>query len=171
MADLRSKLIETIRRFLVASALGLWLGGFTFYSAVVILVGTDVLGDHRQVGFITQRVSNWLNLIGAIALMLALWNMVAIWPTSARWKRSLLALAWLAMAISLAALLPLHRSLDGVLNADSQEIASYEEFLWLHRAYLAISTAQWGAGLVHVLCLVVPSGERAVDYDTLNSGD
>jgi len=168
---LQSNLITAIRRFLVASALGLWLGGFTFYSAVVIHVGTDVLGDHRPVGFITQRVSNWLNLIGAIALLLSLWNMAAIWPAAGRWKRGFLALSWLAMAIALAALVILHRSLDGVLNTDSQEIVNYKEFLWLHRGYLAVSTAQWGAGLLHVFCLLFPSPEPAVGYDALKPGD
>lgn len=171
VATLQRNLFLAIRRFLVATALGLWLGGFTFYSAVVIHVGTDVLGDHRPVGFITQRVSDWLNLIGAIALLLALWNMAANWPTAARWKRALLALSWLVMAIALAALVVLHCSLDGALNVDSQEIVNYKEFLWLHRAYLAISTAQWGAGLLHVFCLLFPSSEPAVAYDALKLGD
>jgi hypothetical protein len=171
MACLQSKLSAAIRRFLVASALGLWLGGFTFYSAVVIHVGTDVLGDHRQVGFITQRVSNCLNLIGAIALVLMLWNMAAMWATAARWKRAALGATWVFMTVSLAALVVLHRSLDGVLDAGSQEITSYDEFLWLHRAYLAVSTAQWGAGLLHVYCLVLPSAAATIESHTLKPGD
>src|SRR5579864_5258627 len=148
MTSLRSSFGTALRRFLVAATLGLWLGGFTFYSAVVIHVGTDVLGDHRQVGFITQKVSNWLNLIGAVTLVLAFWNMAAIRRVAARGKRAVLGATWLVMAISLAALVVLHRSLDGVLNANSQEIVNYDEFLWLHGAYLAVSTVQWGAGLL-----------------------
>jgi len=136
-----------IRRFLVALGLGLWLGGFTFYSAVVIHVGADVLGDHRPVGFITQEVSNWLNLIGSIVLALLLWNMAATWPAATRWRRAGLAVTWLGMSIGLAALVVLHRSLDAVLNADSREIINYHQFLWLHRFYLAISTGQLGRRL------------------------
>jgi hypothetical protein len=169
--DLRSHLITTIRRFLVAAALGLWVGGFTFYSAVVIHVGTNVLGDHRQVGFITQRVSNWLNLIGAFALVLALWNMAAIRAGAARWRRAALAVTWLFMTLSLAALVVLHRSLDGVLDAGSQEITSYDEFLWLHRAYLAVSTAQWGASLLHSFCLLLPSAPPPIENHALMPGD
>ncbi|HEY2148979.1 MAG TPA: hypothetical protein VGH32_13650 [Pirellulales bacterium] len=171
MVKFRCNLLTALRRFLVAAALGLWLGGFTFYSAVVIHVGTDVLGDHRQVGFISERVSNWLNLIGAVALVLALWNMVAIWRTAARWRQAILGATWLVMTISLAALVVLHRSLDGVLNTDSQEIVNYDEFLWLHGAYLAVSTVQWGAGLLHVFCLVFPSRAPMADHHALNAGD
>ncbi len=171
MTSVQSCFVTAIRRFLVAAALGLWLGGFTFYSAVVIHVGTDVLGDHRQVGFITQRVSNWLNLIGAVALVLAFWNMAAIWRMAARGTRAVLGATWLVMAISLAALVVLHRSLDGVLNTNLQEIVNYDEFLWLHGAYLAVSTVQWGAGLLHVFCLVFPSRVPTADHHALNAGD
>jgi hypothetical protein len=146
-----------IRRFLVASGLGLWLGGFTFYSAVAIHVGAEVLGDHRPVGFITQQVSNWLNLIGAIVLAIMLWNMAAIWPAASRWRRTGLTVTWLGMAIGMVALVVLHHALDAVLNAESQEIVDDHRFIWLHRFYLAVSTGQWGAGLLHVWCLVVPA--------------
>jgi hypothetical protein len=148
-----------LRRFLVASGLGLWLGGFTFYSAVVIHIAAEILGDHRPVGFITQDVSNWLNLIGAVVLAILLWNMAAIWPTATRWCRTGLTVTWLSMAIGLGALVVVHHALDAVLNADSQEIVDYRRFIWLHRFYLAISTGQWGAGLLHVWCLVVPAAD------------
>jgi hypothetical protein len=150
-----------LRRFLVASGLGLWLGGFTFYSAVVIHVGADVLGDHRPVGFITQEVSNWLNLVGAIVLALLLWNMAASWPTATRRRRTGFSVTWLSMAVGMVALVVLHHALDAVLNADSQEIVDYHRFIWLHRFYLAISTGQWGAGLLHVWCLVVPAANTS----------
>jgi hypothetical protein len=110
-------------------------------------------------------------MICAVALMLALWNMAAIWKTAPRWRRTILTVSWIAMTVALAALVVLHRSLDGVLNSDSQEIASYYEFLWLHRAYLAVSTAQWGAGLLHVLCLVIPSEPAPAESHALKPGD
>jgi hypothetical protein len=155
------KLIETfahvVRRFLVASAMGLWLGGFTFYGAVVIKVGEAVLGSHRPVGFITQEVSHWLNLIGAVALSLLLWNIAAEWAAVGPWRRFGLAATWIIMAVSLAALVVIHRFLDGVLDVETQKILNYKQFLWLHRIYLAISTAQWAAGLLHACLLLLPS--------------
>ncbi len=114
-----------LRRFLVASGLGLWLGGFTFYSAVVIHVGAEILGDHRPVGFITQEVSNWLNLIGAIVLAILLWNMAAIWPAATRCRQTGLIVTWLSMAIGMVALVVLHHALDAPVPLAAPLVSRY----------------------------------------------
>ncbi|MCA9269901.1 MAG: hypothetical protein KDA41_15580, partial [Planctomycetales bacterium] len=44
-----------------------WWGGLTFYAGVVVPVGAAVFGSTEQ-GFVTQRVTNWLNLLLAVAL-------------------------------------------------------------------------------------------------------
>ena len=66
-----------LRRFLVLVALMFWLGGFTFYAAVVVPVGQEDLGSHLEQGFITRQVTKYLNLSGAIALLLLAWDVVA----------------------------------------------------------------------------------------------
>ena len=43
-----------LRRFLVLIALFFWQGGFTFYAAVVVPVGQQVLHSHLRQGFVTQ---------------------------------------------------------------------------------------------------------------------
>src|SRR5438128_2634153 len=50
-----TRYLIALRRFLAACGLAVWLGGFTFYGAVVIPMGEQVLGSHRPVGFITQQ--------------------------------------------------------------------------------------------------------------------
>jgi hypothetical protein len=149
---------SAVRRFLVATVTGLWLGGFTFYAAVVIKVGEEVLGSHRPIGFVTQEVSRWLNAIGIVAVVLLLWNMVAVWTTSSRWTKFGLAFTWTVMMTGLVCLFAIHPMLDGTLSSNGQEILDYNRFIGLHRAYLTVSTAQWCAGLLHVWCLVGPSG-------------
>ena len=52
-----------LRRFLVLIALFFWQGGFTFYAAVVVPVGQQVLHSHLRQGFVTQQVTNYLNLL------------------------------------------------------------------------------------------------------------
>ena len=83
-------LIGPIRRFLFIAAVAFWLGGFTFYTSVVIPVGTHTLGSVRQ-GFITQQVTGWLNVAGAFALPLVFWNMAAVWRARGRAMRFALA--------------------------------------------------------------------------------
>src|SRR3954451_24425626 len=63
-----------LRRFLVVQALMFWQGGFLFYAAVVVPVGTDVLGGAAAQGVITARVTGWLNLIGLACLGLLAWD-------------------------------------------------------------------------------------------------
>src|SRR5262249_56597146 len=96
-------LMTILRRFLVLIALFFWQGGFTFYAAVVVPIGQQVLNSHLRQGFITQQVTNYLNLSGAIALVPLAWEVVVSGDPSRRrrWFRGLL---WTLMALALAAL-------------------------------------------------------------------
>src|SRR5436190_15643209 len=89
---------EILRRYLFTVATALWLGGFTFYSTVVIHTGHRVLGGLLEVGFVTQRVTSWLNLIGVVALLILLWNVIATWCGPCVNMRWALAMSWLIMA-------------------------------------------------------------------------
>ena len=93
-----------VRRFLVLAALMFWQGGFTFYAAVVVPIGTAQLGGATEQGFITRHVAWYLNLVGAVALgflfMLSgpWWKVPAPWTahatTTALWVRFLLQFLW-----------------------------------------------------------------------------
>jgi len=131
-----------LRRFLVVSAIALWMGGFTFYSGLVIPIATDVLGSHRAAGFITQRVTSSLNICGVLALAILLWNLIADRESATRQERRRLTLAWAFLAIAEIALVALHPILDAQLDRASQQIVGAHFIAW-HRTYLWISTAQW----------------------------
>jgi hypothetical protein len=140
----------TVRRFVFFATVAFWLGGFTFYSGVVIHVGIRVLGSHLRQGLITQQVTNWLNLIGAIALPIMLWNTASIWSSRGPVARFFLAATWLAMAAVQVELFALHPLLDRLLDAPARAILDYDRFDTLHRLYLLSATLQWGVGVVHV---------------------
>src|SRR5262245_30872810 len=61
--------LETFRRVALLLGLCLWFGGFTFYALVVIHVGHRVFRGRLEVGFLTQAVTHWLNLIGGAVLV------------------------------------------------------------------------------------------------------
>ena len=144
------------RRFLVAIALGLWLGGFTFHALVVIPAGERVLGSVQEMGFVTQQVTVVLNRIGVVALLVALWN---LWLT--RPRRGLF-LTWIVLAASQVGLMLLHPVLDGLLVTKTHEIADEERFYRLHQVYLWTSALQWGAGILHVALLLRRSAQPAI---------
>src|SRR6516165_1555208 len=102
-----------LRRFLVLSALFFWQGGFTFYASVVVPVGQEVFGHLRQ-GFITRQVTVYLNLSGAIALALLIWDLVAVRDPS-QWRRWIRWVLWLSMALLLTWLCLLHGQLNELL--------------------------------------------------------
>jgi hypothetical protein len=154
----------TVRRFLFAAAVAFWLGGFTFYSAVVIHVGHRVLGSQLKQGFVTQRVTNWLNLAGALALLVMLWNARAVWRERGRLGRLgrlgrfVLAGTWVLMAAVQVELFVLHPAMDALLDTAARVVLDDPAFRRLHFVYLMSSTAQWAAGLLHVWCVAAAAG-------------
>ena len=139
---------KTLRRFVGLVSLALWWGGLTFYALVVVPIGSDVFGATAQ-GFVTQRVTHWLNGIGVVTLVLLLWNLTAV-------RRRLLIVTWLLLASCLASLAMLHGSLDGLLDPQSQTVNDAERFYKLHRVYLVLTAVQWLAGLAHLWGLRLP---------------
>ncbi len=138
------------RRYLALAALFFWQGGFTFYAAVVVPVGQDVLGTHFEQGLITRGVTVYLNLAGAVALLPLVWDAVGTRDSSA-WRRRLRLLLWLGMAAALVALYRLHPLVDQYLELDSHNLTDRRAFRHYHRLYLWVSTVQWGFALVYLL--------------------
>jgi hypothetical protein len=146
-------------RFLVVMALLFWQGGFLFYASVVVPVGQEELGSHRRQGFITRKVTNYLNLSGVVALGVLAIDLAAHDPS--RWRRAARGLSWLGMAVTLAGLAALHWFMDDWLEPASRSILAPDAFQAAHRSYLWVSTIQWVFGLVY-LCLALGAW-RAVD--------
>ena len=146
--------VEFVRRFLTIGVLSLWFGGFTFYSAVVIHVGHRVLGRVEQ-GFVTQRVTNWLNLIAVISIAVLAWNAVAGWRCAGKRLRLSLAATLTTMTIAQAALFAIHPKLDRMLDVGHHEIVDRRAFRSLHKVYLDTATVQWSATIGHIATVLL----------------
>lgn len=135
----------TLRRFLVVQLLLLWQGGFLFYVAVVVPVGTRLHGPAGQ-GAVTARVTDALNAIGAVALAaLALDLRLTRDPNrrraACRWA------AWGVALLCLGLLVYVHVRLDAQMDDERRSVAS-AAFYSTHRVYLLASTVQWLACLL-----------------------
>jgi hypothetical protein len=142
------RLLLLARRFLVVIALMFWQGGFTFYASVVVPIGQDVIGPLTQ-PFITRQVAWWINAAGAATLLILALDLVAArrelrWAHRSRW------LLWLGMAATLVVLVWLHPQIDRYLNLESQDVIDRKALRPWHRAYLWVSTVQWGFGLAYL---------------------
>ena len=135
-----------LRRFLVLAALMFWQGGFTFYAAIVVPIGTEVLGTPIEQGRITRQVAQSINLAGAAALAVFAVDIVSTRSIrGGRW------FAWLVMALALSVLVVLHGRLDSLFIPDDLKIIDRPTFRSLHRTYLWVSTIQWGFAILFAI--------------------
>ena len=139
--------MQLLRRFLVIQALLLWQGGFLFYAAVVIPIGSDLLGSWAQ-GTVTRHVTDRMNVIGAVTLLILAWDQ---WANPALNCRKCRWALWIVMTLSLVALALLHPAMASYVDgAGSGSAWEFGTFYFWHRVYLYVSTAQWVAGLGYV---------------------
>lgn len=145
-------MMRQLRRFLVIASLMFWLGGFTFYVSVVVPVGAAVLHSHLRQGMITRQVTVWLNVAGAIGLLVLLWDMLAA-VDPARWRFRLRVGSWLFMVACQAGLFALHGYLDSMLDVRAMKIID-PDFYLAHRFYLWAQTLQWLGGLLFIALML-----------------
>jgi hypothetical protein len=139
--------MSTLRRFLVIQALLVWQGGFFFYAAVVVPVGSRVHGAFGQ-GMVTRNVTDWMNVIGAVAVVVLGWDQWANGDSrTSRWARWGL---WTVLAGGLVALAVLHTRLEAYLDSSMD----YRTFYGWHRIYLTVAGIQWIAALAYVAVLL-----------------
>ncbi|HEX4589563.1 MAG TPA: hypothetical protein VH120_06520 [Gemmataceae bacterium] len=138
-----------LRRFLVVAALMFWIGGFTFYAAVVVPIGTDVTGSKEGQGAITRQVAPEINWSGVAALTIFAVD-IALTRSLRRWRRARW-LAWLGMAVCLAALMAMYPHLDRMFHGEEAYLDDRSVFRPWHRAYLWTITVQWGFAILFAI--------------------
>ena len=156
-------------RFSLVMAFAVWQGGFVFYGGVVIPIGTRVLGSDVEQGFITQAVSERLNWIGIICLLIWAASLAVDRKTHfsraepiARDRRvhSLSWLIWIGLAIGMLGLFVLHYFMDLQLDSQTQTVRDFKQFKQLHRFYLGISTLQWIGAMALLWYSLSQTGSR-----------
>jgi hypothetical protein len=140
-------------RFVVLAGIIFWVGGFTFYTSVVVPIGTEHLGRVGQ-GLITMEVTQRINAAGTISLALLLADLAL----TRGFRRSRAAL-WLLMALAQAALFALHGHLSGQIDLETHSIRGRPSFYQWHRLYLWIHTVQWAAALASLALLLASWGK------------
>ncbi len=133
---------EIARRFLVLQAFLLWQGGFVVYGGVVVPIGAGVLGSETLQGFVTQRVTLWLNGFAALWCVALAWDCLAVRGDALR--------GWLVAicAAGVLTLIGLHAAMDAHLDAEDMKVLDRAAFARLHVAYLCVSTLHWLLALV-----------------------
>jgi hypothetical protein len=157
-------MVTMARRVLLSISLMFWQGGFTFYAGVVVPIGTEILGSAVDQGFITQKVTVWLNVAGVAAVAFMVWE-AAVAKDPCRWRRWVRVASLLVMAGGLVILYAMHPLLDELLLGAESRVLNRPRFRELHRVYLWTSTVQWGAAVVWIV--TQPWAWRAEDLEAV----
>jgi len=155
-------MILVIRRMVLLVSLMFWQGGFMFYGGVVVPVGGRILGSETKQGFITQSVTNYLNLAGAVCLIVWLEH---LWHDRRNGVSKLEWGIWSFTAVSVIVLAGIHVQMDHVLGVESSTVLDPEWFGRCHRIYIRTSSLQWVASLA-LLFLAVLRWNR---HDTMKA--
>jgi hypothetical protein len=145
-----------LRRVLLLWLFMFWQGGFLFYGAIVVTVGSEVLGNDFAQGLITRRVTDRLNLVGALVLMAWIGDLVVEPRYCRKWRWA----AWLFLLITLGGLAWLHQQMEEHIDLEHSRLIERDAFHHLHRWYLRISTVQW-IGSVALTCWTLQNWHEA----------
>jgi hypothetical protein len=135
-------MMKTVRRFVLLQALLLWQGGFLFYAAVVVPAGEEVLGSAAAQGPITARVTDTLNTIGLVALVVLAIDLRLtldsnVHRTAIRWW------CWSVAILCQVALFYFHVLLDAFMDPTRTRVIIGPPFRPVHRMYLWAVSVQW----------------------------
>ena len=128
----------------------------TFYAIVVVPVANSILPSGEQ-GFVTQEVTNWMNRLGVLVLLILVANALYL-RSRAFWGVCAILIA------SYVALFVVHGQIDQLLDPSAFAVADQERFQSLHERYLIVVTTQWFAALAALwllLCGQATSGETS----------
>lgn len=147
-------------RLLLLLTFALFWGGLTFYTAFVVRISHDVLGDPMVGGLITQRVTEWLQILGGITVALMLWNAGRIAQISRGWGAAL-AVCTIVLGCAILGLVIVHGHLDAVIDVNGVEITDRDAFAAGHRRYNQLTTVEWLVSLAYLA--ITLSAWRHVD--------
>src|SRR5262249_27787376 len=106
------------RRLILLWLFMFWQGGFVFYGAVVVTIGSEVLGGDFAQGLITRHVAVAINLTGLIVLLAWIWDLLAERGSHVRRRWAV----WGFLLLTLAVLFWLHPQMDALIDADGYRL-------------------------------------------------
>ncbi|NQZ55930.1 MAG: hypothetical protein HRT88_00425 [Lentisphaeraceae bacterium] len=142
--------IQILLRSLLIIFLSIWFGGFLLYSSVVISAAHKVLKDHTLVGLITQQVTNSLNVLGVITVVLLIIDFLVNKAVKLTRFSVIQSLLLLIIGGGLLALFIIHNQMDSYIDIKAQDVVEWRQFYSLHKVYLIISTVQFFATLIYI---------------------
>ncbi len=122
------------------------------------------MGNHRDIGFITQQVTRWLNLSSLVPMLIMWWNMRTDRAAESDRARLIRTCTWIIIAACQAGLFVAHPWVSRLLDTTRHHILDHDRFEVRHNIYETIVTVQWVAAMAHIW--VTLQGWRVRDVNT-----
>lgn len=132
----------------------LFWGGLTFYTGIVVRISHDVVSDLMEGGLITQRVTVWLQYLGAATTLLMLTNACVVYKQQPGYGRVLLGTV-LLLGLAIVGLMLVHADLDAVIDVAEQTVTDQEAFDIGHRRYNQLTTIEWLSSVSYLIITVL----------------
>ncbi|QDT08157.1 hypothetical protein [Planctomycetes bacterium K23_9] len=142
-----------MNRVLLLLVFAIYWGGLTFYTGIVVRISHDVLNDPMDGGLITQRVTAWLQILGAAAVVLMLMNALIVAKRSTLHGGLLIGCSSI-LGCAVLGLFIVHGQLDAVIDVSNATIIDRDGFTIGHQRYNQLTTVQWIASLVYLVITV-----------------
>jgi hypothetical protein len=126
--------------YLKIIVLSIWWGAFTFYAGIVVPVGMQVLGSHTEMGFITQQVTNYLNVFSLIAFLIYAYLLKNEEVKKGNLVKEITVISLIGFQLLLFLL---HSYQTDLLDFALHKVLDYDIFYLLHRIYLIVETIIW----------------------------
>lgn len=153
----------TLVRAIFLFCFALFWGGLTCYTGFVVRIIHDVVADPMDGGLITQRVTVLLQILGAITVVLMLWNAFQVSRVCKKYGVTL-ALCAIVVGVAIVGLFVVHSHLDTVIDVEASEVTNREVFTISHRRYNQLTTIEWIASVLYLPITV--AAWRRVDSQT-----
>ena len=154
-------------RILFLLVFALFWGGLTFYTGFVVRISHDVLDDPMDGGLITQRVTDVLQILGAITFSFMACNALLTLRQSRNAGFWLFVVGGLFLS-ALVGLFIVHNHLDSVIDISASEVTDEAAFTIGHRRYNQLTTVQWLASLAYLAITLV--AWRSIDTSDRSQG-
>lgn len=144
-----TSILKAIWCYLAVFVNALWVGGFTIYTAVVLRVGSRVVGGLEQ-GHITQKVTGILHWFALAVLITAALDVLIHWVVPTKKLRIARCVVLVLMSVALFSLFPLHSQMSGLMEGVGFVKPDTELFFPMHQRYQSIITLFWLGSVVEL---------------------
>jgi len=136
-------------RFLAVFAFVLWIGGFTFHTAVTLRVGGDIIGGLEQ-GYVTQAALGRLHWFALAMVVAAVLDNALHWRAVKPPVRGVRCAAFAIMALCVAMLFQIHGDMSAMLDADAMTRPEKAAFSPLHERYQMFASVLWVCAMMEL---------------------